>query len=307
MVKFNPFGVGLGDWQTMYPVYRKVNPDTAFDERFQVRRAHSDHVQILGEAGWPGLILWSAFLVTVVARTAMTAVRRTRPEFRLSHRSTRGDRGGDGHGFLHRDSVQQVSVLSPGLSRRQPHPTDSSPTPDRRALSVVGPWLFITLVVAAAAGASIVGSIQTEKKLIASATSTSLFLEAADASVHPRTAAVLLEEATTIGETWTRRYGHWKTLFRDHLALARSAALTGHTRLAREEAQESLRLQPFNPQGLRLMVELSTDPDGGRSLGNRSSPRRTVAGNRLSGLAPTWRRLHRRGTLMARKSKRSDF
>ncbi len=259
MVKFNPFGVGLGDWQTMYPVYRKVNPNTAFDEKFQVRRAHSDHVQILGEAGWPGLILWSAFLVTVVSRTAMTAVRRKdqNSAFLTAQLvAIVAAMGTDFYTEIPYNKFQFFLLVFLAVSRTRP------PKPDPRPAGNLGrrPRLFITLVVAVAAGASIVGSMQTEKKLIASATSTSLFLEAADASVRPRTAAVLLEEATTIGGSWTRRYGHWKTLFRDHLALAESAALTGNTRLAREEAQESLRLQPFNPQGLRLMVELSTDP-----------------------------------------------
>ncbi|MCB1036145.1 MAG: O-antigen ligase family protein, partial [Acidobacteria bacterium] len=66
MVRHHPLGVGLGDWQTWYPVYRLHNRDLAFDEAHQVRRAHSDHVQILGEAGWPGFAAWLLFLAVLL-------------------------------------------------------------------------------------------------------------------------------------------------------------------------------------------------------------------------------------------------
>ncbi len=259
MVKYNPFGVGLGDWQTMYPVYRKVNPETAFDERFQVRRAHSDHVQILGEGGWPGLVLWSAFLITVVGRTAIAAVRRRNRNAAFLTAQLVAIVAAMGTDFFTEipyNKFQFFLLVFLSVSLVRPLPADTRPT------SALGrwPWLIITIIVAAAAGASIAGSIQTESKLIASATSTSLLIEAAEADRDPGLAAYLFEEATTIGETWTHRYGHWKTLFRDHLALARSATLAGRSRFAREEALESLRLQPFNPQGLRLMVDLSPDP-----------------------------------------------
>ncbi len=260
MVKYNPFGVGLGDWQTMYPVYRKVNPETAFDERFQVRRAHSDHVQILGEGGWPGLVLWSAFLIVVVARTAVTAVRRQDPIAAFLTAQLVAIVAAMGTDFFTEipyNKFQFFLLVFLAVSITRPI------QPATRPASTLGrgPWLFVTVVVAAAAMGSIAASIQTETKLVASATSTSLFLEAAELEGNPDVASVLLVDATTIGETWTHRYGHWKSLFRDHLALARTAAFTGHIRLAREEAKESLRLYPFNSQGLRLMTELSSDPE----------------------------------------------
>jgi len=259
MVKHNPFGVGLGDWQTTYPVYRIMNPGTAFDERFQVRRAHSDHVQILGEAGWPGVVLWSTFLITVVGRTAIVAVRRRNRNAAFLTAQLVAIMVAMGTDFFTEipyNKFQFFLLVFLAVSLIRPLQPDTLP---KNALGR-WPWIFITIIVAAASGASIAGSIQTEKKLIASATSTSLFLEAAEPGGDPRMASVLFEESTTLGEVWTHRHGHWKTLFRDHLALARSAELTGHVRLARDQALESLRLQPFNPQGLRLMVELSPDP-----------------------------------------------
>ena len=68
MVRHRPFGVGLGNWQTFYPVYRPHNPGVAFSETVQPRRAHDDHAQLLAELGWPGLALWGAFWVVLLWR-----------------------------------------------------------------------------------------------------------------------------------------------------------------------------------------------------------------------------------------------
>ena len=76
MVRSHPFGVGIGDWQSNYPVYRTHGRYFNFTDEKQLRRAHSDHVQMLGEVGWPGLALWLAFLGTLIWRTARDGVRR---------------------------------------------------------------------------------------------------------------------------------------------------------------------------------------------------------------------------------------
>jgi O-antigen ligase len=261
MVRRLPLGVGLGDWQTMYPVYRKLKPETAFNDRFQVRRAHSDHVQILGEGGWPGLALWSAFLVILVGRTAFVAVRRRHQGAAFLTAQLAAITAAMATDFFTEIPYNKleffvVVFLAFSLARPVRPGTDTGTTDTLGR----GPWLLVTIVAAAATTATVVGSVQTERKLIASATSTALFLKAAEPDCDPRMKTVLLEDATTIGATWTHRYGHWKSLFRDHLALARSAQLTGRAQLARDEAVKSLQLQPFNPQGLRLMVELSADP-----------------------------------------------
>ena len=72
--------------------------------------------------------------------------------------------------------------------------------------------------------------------------------------------AALLNDATKIGDSWVSRPGHWKSLFRDHLALAHAEAIIGRRQRARRRATESLNLQPFNPQALRLMAFLSDNP-----------------------------------------------
>lgn len=64
MVEEHPFGVGLGSWQSEYPVHR-VSTFGA-DAEFEVRQAHSDWVQHLGEGGFLGLALWAAFWLALL-------------------------------------------------------------------------------------------------------------------------------------------------------------------------------------------------------------------------------------------------
>jgi len=259
MVNHRPFGVGIGDWQTMYPVFRKVNPDTAFNDRFQVRRAHSDHVQILGEGGWPGLILWLGFLAIVVLRTAFRAARSMdrRAAFMTAQLvAVSAAMCTDFFTEIPYNKFQFILLVFLAIdSTRPPRPAEGS---EHRRTQ--GFWVLTTTLVAAAALGGIVAAIENEKKLIGSATSTALFLEAARSGPESLGSADLFEDATRIADDWSARSGHWKSSYRDHLALARSAAFTGRDRLARRQAFESVRLHPFNPQGLRLMADLSDDP-----------------------------------------------
>lgn len=67
MVRAHPFGVGLGSWQSEYPVHR-VSALGANNEH-EARRAHSDWVQALGEGGWVGLGLWAGFWIALAQAT----------------------------------------------------------------------------------------------------------------------------------------------------------------------------------------------------------------------------------------------
>ena len=257
MVRYHPFGVGIGDWQTMYPVYRRVNRETAFDDRFQVRRAHSDHVQMLGEGGWIGLILWWTFLAVLLARAAIATVRRR------DHQAA----------FL----TAQVAAVSVAMSTDYfteiPYnklqffllaflavSRSVMPRSDFTGVVPRGPWILVTALVLAASLGGTAMALQTERKLIGSATTTALYLKATQPGIEITVSRALLHNAARIGDSWVPLPGHWKPLFRDHLALARSEAFIGRRRRARDHALESLRLQPFNPQTLRLMADLSDDP-----------------------------------------------
>ena len=71
MVAAHPFGVGLGCWQSEYPVHRVSS--FGADREFEARQAHSDWVQALGEGGYPGFLLWAGFWIVLLREAARTA------------------------------------------------------------------------------------------------------------------------------------------------------------------------------------------------------------------------------------------
>jgi hypothetical protein len=257
MVSHNPLGVGVGDWQTRYPVHRVTGENHAFDGEFQVRRAHSDHLQILGEAGWPGLVLWLGFLTILILRCGRAALATGNPE----------------PAFLCAQLVAISAAMCTDFVTEIPYlrfqfflivllaivsTGSTDPGGGPRPRRFVGTLLVLGPLVAVATGVAIVVAGQKQEKLIQSATSTALVRRADHED--PETAAGLFEQASAIGEGWTDRIGHWKSLFRDELALARAAAETGDLDLARSRAVASLWLYPFNPQAMRFLAAISRDP-----------------------------------------------
>lgn len=75
MAQKNLSGVGIGNWGFAYPVHRQFQPKFLFNEQIQVSRAHGDYAQMLGETGWPGLLLWLALLGWALGRGLQVAWR----------------------------------------------------------------------------------------------------------------------------------------------------------------------------------------------------------------------------------------
>jgi hypothetical protein len=256
MAAHHPLGVGLGDWQTMYPAHRVVEGPNDFSEQFQVRRAHSDHVQVLGELGWPGIALWSTVLALVFFRAAVPAVR-------------------EGHlrsAFL----AAQVAAIAAAMSTDSfveiPYNkfqlflivylvmvNDARPGTERQSAARLAraPRLLVILLVSAAATAAIAMAGQTERKLVGSAVTGALVQRAGSGSLHASDSTALLAAASEAGEAWAALPGHWKCLFRSHLELVRAEVLTGNTDRARHHAIEALRLHPLNPQTMRIVTALA--------------------------------------------------
>ncbi|MCK4824002.1 O-antigen ligase family protein, partial [bacterium] len=63
MVKDHPWGVGAGNWGFAYPLYHKHMTKRAFSENIQIRRAHNDYIEYLGELGWPGLLILLSLVI----------------------------------------------------------------------------------------------------------------------------------------------------------------------------------------------------------------------------------------------------
>jgi O-antigen ligase len=265
MVADRPFGVGLGDWQTWYPVYRRYDRYRSFDETFQVRRAHGDHVQVLGELGGPGLVLWWALLAAalapplrrfwreggardlllvgqlaafVLAMTADYLVELPYHKLQL---------------FL----VCFLAVASAGgaarAGRRSELPKPSRRHRAGRLLAVAALALLGLLQVGWYAGLG--------WRSVAAAR---LEVSYRAAPRSPSAAAEALARRDRLGRRFTAAtlpgcpmpLGHAKTFFRAYLVLAHDAAARGDLEGALDALRHALALHPFHPGALRLCSEI---------------------------------------------------
>jgi len=68
MIKDSPiFGVGVGQWQHLYPLYYdRVVPDIIFNEKSKLQRLHNDYLEIFANVGLIGYVflVWLLILVT---------------------------------------------------------------------------------------------------------------------------------------------------------------------------------------------------------------------------------------------------
>jgi len=64
MIREHPLGVGLGNYEHVYPVYQ-----AHFSPHLRVLDAHNDFLQVLAESGWPGFaVLAGGFLYLLITR-----------------------------------------------------------------------------------------------------------------------------------------------------------------------------------------------------------------------------------------------
>jgi len=267
MAKHNVFGVGVGDWQTHYPVYRAKKRYVWFDEHFQVRRAHSDHVQFLGEGGWVGLFLWTAFLLSLLLHI-----------FRKWSRDKRWF-----HLFAMAQMIALVAAMATDYVVEHPYGkfqfylvvflclSDGVTTrkPDSRPIAPRGFRIALATLLTVVAAINAVYFVQLARKLVVSAHFTRAYLLAfpsqnaagqPDQRQRTTTSLVEIQHLLEIAENLDRLPGHTKTMFRDHLLIADALRRIGEARSAEDHLQRSLALHPYHPPSLRLMSELQTDP-----------------------------------------------
>ena len=258
MVKHHPFGVGLGDWQTQYPVFRRHQRDLAFDTRHQVRRAHSDHVQMLGEGGWPGLFLWLAFLTA----TAAVPIRR----FLASGNPVQLLHGAQLAAlaaalatdyFLDLPYGKLLLVLVTFLVLARPPTTPPSLRPSGHTTASRS---LVALVALLALFASLL-AVSTLARDLAAAHLTRAYLAVGarpdDSLVQQR----FVQAAATHGYRVGQGMGHSKTRFKDLLVLAEAARLVGNPDAARALVARSLELYPYGPGAFGLLANLEDDPE----------------------------------------------
>lgn len=258
MVRHHPWGVGLGDWQTYYPVFRKYNRSVSFTDRYQVRRAHSDHVQFLGEAGWPGLALWAAFLVLLTAEP-----------------SRRYRRTGDSSSlFLAAQVVAFAAAMATDYLLELPYgklqfflvvflalaPAEGDVEgrpghePGRRSSKTV----LLTAAAALVAAAQIAYHASLAMKVDAAARLE--WAESRTVSSEPAPGDGELSRILVLGLRFAHLTGHTKSFHKDYLLLAYDAYLLGRRKLALAAAGRALELHPYDPNALRLMSILVKDP-----------------------------------------------
>ena len=255
MARHQPWGVGLGDWQTHYPVYRLHNRSVGFDEHFQARRAHSDHVQFLGEAGWLGWILWMTFLVLLIGgafRHYWLTSRDTSlyPAAQLVALATAMST--DYLIDLPYNKFQFFLVASLTLART----TESAPASRRRI-----PYAkLLAIAVTAFAVMQMVYYISLARKVYYAAAMEKAYLQAVDPAAGAQAArSAAIVHALAQGREFAGLTGHTKTFFRAFLVLAHSAHLSGHRELAGAAAAVSLELHPNHPNTLLLMSTVVED------------------------------------------------
>ena len=262
MVRHHPFGVGLGDWQTHYPVYRSVGRDIAFNETHQVRRAHSDPVQFLGEGGWVGLSLWVALLGWPIFRAARAGRRGDRSSRFLAAQlvALAAAMSTDYFLDLPYGKLQLLLVLALAFAREKagaPGAEPSALADDR--------WLRIGW--RASLVASLLLSVAFHWSLLRHIRAGAAIQQAYQRWVAQGTDSLpsLQQQVASYGPAFLASSVVSKTTHRDFVVLAHSAALLGHRAEAITWAQRSYELHPYYPQTYELMAYLADDPEVARA------------------------------------------
>ncbi len=68
MFREHPLGVGAGNWGFVYPLYHKHMLKKSFSESIQIRRAHNDFAEFLGETGLIGLVIVLLFIFYILRK-----------------------------------------------------------------------------------------------------------------------------------------------------------------------------------------------------------------------------------------------
>ena len=258
MVRDRPFGVGVGNWQVLYPVYRSHGRGVAFSEEMQVRRAHSDPVQFLGEAGWQGLGLWVALLGAGVL-LSWTRYRRDGDDlslfvgFQIAAVAVAGTF--DYIMDLPYGKLQVVLLLALAAAAQ---PARSHQPPQRRSRTIP---IALTVVAVLA----LFYTVALTNRSFEAATIRETYERHGLATANPgrltngqRSGAVQLD---LLGRRFESLLGQDKTFHKDFLILAHAAWLNGDPDRAAHLAGRSLELQPYYPNALRFLAMLYQDTD----------------------------------------------
>ena len=277
MVEHRPWGVGLGDWQTQYPVYRLHDRYRAFDDAVEVRRAHSDHVQVLGESGWIGLAVWASFLAVLLLGMARAYRGSRRPGDLLLFGQLVCWTAAMATDYVLELPFHRLAFFA--LAALAAARTPAAPSGLRLPRPVWRAAAGAAVLAALLAGVLAVTLLRQEH---ASAVMTRLYLEALERGGPER--AALLQRAAERGRASLATAGvHTKTRYKDWLVLADVLARLGDPEAARRCAFRALELHPYSPKTFRLLARLHTGDRRRRwEEGYRHLMDEATAGYRLS-------------------------
>jgi O-antigen ligase len=261
MVRDRPFGVGLGDWQTQYPVYRRVHRDLYFTAAVQVRKAHSDHVQILAETGWPGFALWSLFWVSLLAAPVRRYLRTGEAYPLLLAVQLAAFAIAMATDYVAEHPYLKFEFLLVAFlgARAAREPVPEQPPAAGRARS----WPAVAAT--AVALAVLAGAVCHVRKAALAAAATGEYLSAVqhlERRGGPGLDAAeraLLEAASRAGEALARTPGTNKGLSDDYRILAQTEMRLGNRPRALAYVRASLRLHPYSPNTMWLLADLLHD------------------------------------------------
>jgi len=263
MLRYHPFGVGIGDWQSLYPLYRAHNRFLAFDESIQVRRAHSDHIQMLGEVGLPGLCLWLAFLAVLMWRTAWHGIRH-------------GDSSAQ---FLSAQLVAICAAMCTDYVTEVPYlkfqfflvvflsitsvRRDVQPAPTAVLRPAIATLMAVAMTILAVINTVYYAALT--RKMVVGGHLVRHYLAATTVASGASSAGMSEDwkrESLTcarLGTEYDRLPGHTKTTFRDYLLIADIWHRCNRPGVSRAFAVRSLALNPFHAPAFRLMSKIASN------------------------------------------------
>ena len=263
MVRHHPLGVGWGDWQTYYPVFRTHGREVAFTDTHQVRRAHSDPVQFLGEGGWPALLLWLGLLGGLIVGTARRGLGGERGALFLSAQvvAVALAMSTDYLLDLPYGKLQFFVLVALVVGRRAESPLTRDLSPQGARGPAEDRWLARALVAILALTFLVTTLFQLRlvRRSVAAAAIQQGYQQwvAHGAEALPFLARRVAEH----GPTFLASPGQTKTTHRDYLVLAHAAELLGHRLEALAWARRALELHPYYPPAFELMALLVDEPD----------------------------------------------
>lgn len=274
MVRYHPFGIGIGDWQSQYPLYRVHNRFLAFTESTQVRRAHSDHFQLLGEIGLPGLCLWLSFLAVLMWRTARHGIRRADSSAQ----------------FLAAQLVAVCTAMCTDYVTEVPYlkfqfflivflsiaavrqGVQSAPNVvlHPRAATLMAIAVTILAIIGTAYYAGLTSRLVVGGHLLRHYLSATAAGLGASSDEAPEDRQQQLLTCARLGVQYGRLPGHTKTTFRDYLVIADVWYRCNQPAVARAFAVRSLALNPFHVPAFRLMSVIASNPSDAKEWSEAS-------------------------------------